>query len=91
MKATKKKRLFIESNKKCLNENKKESIDMKKRINKSFKKIKKKGVSKQIKYRKRKWKEYLEETKGVKDPIIKKQKSKSIKEFNNIEENENHI
>ena len=91
MKSNKKKRLYIEYNKKYPDANKKESIGLKKRINKSFKKIKKKDVSKQIKYKKRKWKEYLEETEGVKDPIIKKQKSKSIKEFNNIEENENYI
>ena len=32
-----------------------------------------------------------DKTKEVKDPIIKKQKIKSIKEFNNIEENENYI
>ena len=89
MKANKKKRLYY--NKKYPDENKKESIDMKKRINKSFKKLKKKDVSKQIKYKKRKWKKYLEETEGVKDPIIKKQKSESIKELNNIEENENYI
>ena len=82
----------IESNKKYLEENKKESIDMKKRINKSFKKIKKKDVSKQNKYKKRKWKEYLEEGEGIRDPIIKKQKNKIIKEYNNIEEkNENYI
>ena len=81
----------FENNKKYKDENKKESIDINKRINKSFKKIKKKDVSKQNKYKKRKWKEYLEGTKGVKDPIIKKQKSKSIKEYNNIEENENYI
>ena len=87
MKANKNKRL--ENNKKYIDENKKESIDMKKRINKSFKKIKKKDVSKQIKYKKRKWKEYVEENEGVKDPIIKKHKS--IKELNNIEENENYI
>ena len=42
------------NNKKYQDENKKESIDMKKRINKSFKKIKKKDVSKQIKYKKKK-------------------------------------
>ena len=81
MKGNKNKR--FENNKKYKDENKKESIDMKKRINKSFKKIKK-----QIKYKKRKWKEYVEETEGVKNPIIKKQKSKSIKE---LEENENYI
>ena len=87
MKANKNKR--FENNKKYQDENKKESIDMKRRINKSFKKIKKKDE--QIKYKKRKWKEYLEETEGVKDPIIKKQKSKLIKELDNIEENENYI
>ena len=36
---------------------------------------------------KKKWKEYLEEAEGIKDPIIKKQKSKLIKEYNNINEN----
>ena len=41
--------------------------------------------------KKRKWKEYVEETEGIKDLINKKQKSKSIKELNNIEENENYI
>ena len=51
MKANKKKRLSVENNKKYKDENK-ESIDMKKRINKSFKKIKKKDVDKQIKYKK---------------------------------------
>ena len=61
MKANKKKRLFIENNKNYKDENKKESINMKKRINKSFKKIKK-----QIKYKKRKWKEYVEETEDIK-------------------------
>ena len=91
MKSNKKKRLYIEYNKKYPDANKKESIGLKKRINKSFKKIKKKDISKQIKYKKRKWKEYLEETEGVKVPIIKKQKNKSIKEFNNIKENENYI
>ena len=88
MKANKNK--IFENNKKYKDENK-ESIDMKKRNNKSFKKIKKKDVSKQIKYKKRKWKEYIEEAEGVKDPIIKKQKSKLIKELDNIEENENYI
>ena len=38
MKGNKKKRLNIEYNQKCQEKNKKESIDIKKRINKSFKK-----------------------------------------------------
>ena len=37
MKGNKKKGLYIESNNKYQEENKKESIDMKKRINKSYK------------------------------------------------------
>ena len=63
MKANKKKRLYIKYNKKNPDENKKESIDMKKRINKSFKKIKKKDVSKQIKYKKENGKNILKKLK----------------------------
>ena len=61
MKANKNK--IFENNKKYQDENKKESIDKKNRINKSFKKIKKKDVSKQIKYKKENGKNMLKKLK----------------------------